>query len=576
MIKCWLVVFLLILTLFQGAHAADDISGNFDITWESESKTTEGEKDISERLNQTYNLNLRKDFTSNIYFTTYVGINTSETDDTETTQLYPQFRLNIANNYFNASGGYLLRKKGIDMFGIDPDETRLTTETWTTNFSTNSVKYPNIRFRYDEDRTYDHLSVHETDSLSKYYDIIGDYTYKFVTLTLRHNKNKDENYINDTDVTTTINEGRIDFRESFWGSRITTSGNYTVIDTETVTDTEDENGTSSVTTSTDRTRKNLIFDAGLRLRPFNWFRISYDYKLDDTDIDAEENEQETEEEETEEKTEEDKEEDKEADQTVQTHNMSIRGDARLHKYLKSWAQYQKRLEYNSEGDDTSTDTFILNFDSTPFETLKTNLIFNHLINRTESETQSKTSSMLLHMIANIWEGVDLSVDGGINYTDDIAGDTETFTRTIDSDLRMKLTNTLTTEVNYITNWIDTDNADGTETSKFNYTIRTDVYYRPVQSFYFRFSHELQQNENAEDSKYYITDINWLMTEKLRLNLQYKMDENSNDDTGFFSDLLWNMSKIFVLRFKYDWSRTREENDILTETNIFTAIVSAKF
>jgi len=544
MIKYWSLIFLLILTLFQGAYAADNISGNFDITRISESTTTEGEKDISRSLNQNYNLDLRKDLTSRIYFTSYVGINMTDTDDTETTQLFPQFRLNIANNYFNANAGYLLNEKNIDMFGMDPDQTRLTTETWTYNFSTNSVKYPNLRFRYDEDKTYDHLSVQETDTLSKYYELIGDYTYKFVTLTLRHNKGKDYDYINDTDDTTTVNEGRLNFRESFWDSRITTSGTYTVTDTET------ENVTSTGTTSTDETRKALIFDAGLRLRPFKWSRISYDYELDDTDTGTD------------------------TDQTVQAHNISVRGDAELHKYLKSWVQYQKRLEYNSAGDDTSTDTFTLNFDSTPFETLNANLIFNHLINKTESETQSKTSSMLLHIIANIWEGVDLSVDGGINYTDNIVGDTETLSKTIDSDLRLKLTKTLTMEVNYTTQWADTENADGTEISSYNYTVRTDGYYRPVQSFYLKFTHELQHNENEEDSNYYISDLNWLMTEKLRFNMQYSVDKNSNEDTAFTSDLLWNMSKIFMLRFKYNY--TRAESATLTETHTFTTFLSAKF
>ena len=546
MIKCRPVVFLLIVTLFQSAHAADDISGNFDITRGVETKTTEGEKDTSRSLNQNYRLDLRKDLTSRIYFTTNVGINITDTDNTGTTRLSPQFRLNIANDYFNANGGYLLNERDIDIFGVHRGETRLTTETWTYNFSTNSVKYPNIRFRYDEDRTYDHLSPNKADSLSEYYDLTGDYTYKFVTVALKHNKNKNYDYVGVTDDTTTVNEGRINFRESFLGSRITTSGTYTV------TDTENEDSTSTGTTDT--TSKDLVFDAGLRLRPFNWSRISYNYGLNDKETDRNTG--------------------ADTEQTTQDHNMSIRGDARLHKYLKSWAQYQKRLNYDSEGDDTSTDTFTLNFDSTPIETLNANLIFNHLINKTESETQSKTYSTLLHIIANIWEGVDLSVDGQINYTDNVVGDTETLTKTINSDLRLKLTKTLTTEINYTTGWTDTKSSDGTETSTYNHTVGTDLYYRPVQKFYFKFTHELQKSKNTAASNNYITNINWLMTEKLRLNLRYEADKNSNDDTAFSSDLVWNMSKIFVLRFKYDWSRERDTT--LTKTNTFTTIVSAKF
>lgn len=574
MIKCWLVVFLLILILFQGAYAADSISLSFDGTMKSESKTTEGKKDISRNLNQVYLLDLRKDLTSKIYFTAYAGANANEeteeteetegTDDKGTTRLSPQFRLNVANDYFNANGGYLLNETGIDMFGIHPTkETRLTTETWTSNFSTKSVKYPNIRFRYDEQKNYDHFSVHSKDSLSRYYELLGDYTYKFVEFTLRHSKDKDYDYVKDTDDTTTVNEGRINFRESFWGSRIATSGTYTV------TSTDKENVTSTSTFSTDETRKDLVFDAGLKLRPFKWCRISYTYELDDTGA--------KEDTDTDEDTGTDADENKstDIDQTVHAHNISIRGDARLHKYLNSWAQYRKRLEYNSEQDNTSTDTFTLNFNSTPIETLNANLIFNHLINKTEFETQSETSSMFLHIIANIWEGVDLSVDGQINYTDNIVEDTNTLSKIINSDLRLKLTKTLTTEINYITEWTDSEDSDGTEISTSNYTIGTDIYYRPIQSFYFKLSYELQKNENAEDLTYYISDINWIMTEKLRANLQYKVDKNSRDDTKFSSDLVWNMSKIFVLRFNYDWSREKE-NDILTKTDIFTTSISAKF
>lgn len=546
MIKCRLVVFLLILTLFQSAHAADDISGNFDITRITESTTTEGEKDTSRSLNQNYRLDLRKDLTSRIYFTTNVGVNMTDTDNTGTTRLFPQFRLNIANDYFDANGGYLLNETGIDIFGVHRQEAHLTTETWTSSFSTNSVKYPKIRFRYDEDRTYDHLSPNQTDSLSKYYNLTGDYTYKFVTVALRHSKNKGYDYVGDTDDTSTVNEGRINFRESFWESRITTSGTYTV------TDTENEDSTSTGTTDT--TRKDLFFDAGLMLRPFNWSRISYNYGLDDTETDRNTG--------------------TDTEQTVQTHNISIRGDARLHKHLKSWAQYQKRLEYDSEGDDTSTDTFTLDFDSTPIETLNANLIFNHLINKTESETQTKTYSTLLHIIANIWEGVDLGVDGQINYTDNIVGDTDTLVKSINSDLRLKLTKTLTTEINYTTQWTDTKSSDGTETSTYNYTVGTDLYYRPVQSFYFKFTHELQKSKDTAASNRYTTNINWLMTEKLRLNLQYEVDKNSSEDTNFSSDLVWNMSKIFVLKFYYDWSRERDTT--LTKSNTFTTIVSAKF
>ncbi len=701
MIKWLIVIFMLIVTLLQSAYAADEISGSAQIIWRSGSETTENKKEKLRSLNQTYNLGLRKDITSKINFSADVGVNATETEETgtdeqKTTRLFPRFRLNITNDYFDANGGYQLNERGLDVLGMTSDESRLTTENWNANFITRSVKYPKLQFRYDENRTYDYELPHETDTRSEIYEATADYTYKFLNFTARRSENEIENFVQDKESTetATTSEGRVEFRKSFWGNRITSSGNYrwTEQETERVAigaearflderdrwaglyvltgtgalddtpalidgniaagagidigssgDTDQNIGAELVRTEeveeiwiyteqkyTDNTntpvqwdvylsdddnvtwdlietnatseyiqeeqrfkisftptsakffkvvnttkasfinlyvteiklfgttiepvsthtRENIIFDAGIR--PVDWMRVTYNFTQDKSETDPDSR-----------------------TTRLTAHNISARADADLHKYLKAWAQYQKRLEYDdTESDRRSTDTYSLHFDSSPLETLNSSLSINHSAPKKGSVTQSRTTSSLLHIAAELREGVDLSVDGNLNYTENLVTPTETFIRTVNSDLRLKLTRALTTEIKYTTDWTTTCDSDNIETSARNSTVRTDLYYRPVRSFYFRWSYELQRSSGGEESTVNQYNINWVMTEKLRLNMDYRIDRNSEVKTIYSADLAWNLSKVFVLRCEYD--RSRREADTLTKTQTFTTILSARF
>ena len=708
MIKWCSVLLLLILTFFQGAYAADDISGNAQLTYRSSSTKTEHKEKLY-GFNQTYNLGLRKDITPRINFTTDLTVNTNKTDDTSTTRLFPTFRLNITNRYFDANAGYQLTEQGLDILGVDADETRRTTERWNVNLATKSDRYPQIRYRYEEDATSDDLSLHEIDTLSRLSEYTADYTYQFLNFSGKYYKEIDDNFVEDSTQTTTIKEGRVEFRKSFWVNKITSSGSYRwteqeielktrsqgvefrierdrnaglyvldasptggalnpvsslidgnlgistginidIGDTGSVdqnvgaelaraedveeiwiyTDVEyTHNNTHAVewevyyandniatttwqeipgatseyvrserrfvisftapstppryfkvvnttkaspsfpnlfvteirlfgglttqapytTTSATDTRQNIIFDAGIR--PADWMRITYNFTQNKAETEPVSN-----------------------TTRQSTHNISVRADADLYRYLKAWAQYQLRLEYDTESDRRQTDTYSLHFESSPLTTLNASLSFAHSVPKVKSETQSRTTSSLLHIAAALLEGVDLSVDGDLHYTDDIVNDTVTFIRTVDSDLRVQLTKTLTTEMKYTKNWTTIDNSDGTETSERNSVTRADLYYRPDRRFYFRGSYELRKDQEGHESCLHQVNINHVMTDKLRLDLGYTRITNTGGAYTYSADLVWNLSRVFVLRFVYDLSRQKE--DAVTKTQTFTSILSAKF
>jgi hypothetical protein len=698
MIKWWLVTPLLVLTLFQSAYA-DDISGSAQIYWRTTSTAEEHEKEKSWYLSQTYNLGLSKDVTPNISFSGDLGINTTESDETKTTRMYPSFRLNLINEYFDANGGYQLYERGLEIFGMPSDETRRTNETWNTNLSTKSTTYPKLRFRYDKNRLYDHLSIHETDTRSERYEATADYTYQFLNFSVKHYKDVSDNFVADSTQTTTNDEGRVEFRKSFWDNRFTSSGSYRwneqeteseargqdvrseverqagtgwygvagtqtgipilgwteenkLVDkrepdppinlntlpqyqnvridlnsaedveliylwttapvvgfdedqyewdvyystdavtwtsiTATVIFEEDENrfkfsfaaatnaryfrvvntqndntdlyvteieafGVTTqaayTTDTTTTTRENIIFNAGLR--PVDWGVIQYDFTQDESETDPDSS-----------KT------------RRYTHTINARADADLHKYLTAWAQYNTRIEDGSETEKRTTDTYSLHFDSSPLDMLSTSLSFNHSVPKIESKTQSRTTYSLLHVVAKLHEGVDLSMDGNLNYTEDVINDTETLTRMVDSDLRLELTKTLTTEIRYTTNWTNTDNSDGTETSARNSTIRTDVSYRPVRDFYFRWTYERDRDKEGEGPSSNEYALNWVMTEKLRLNMYYSVDRDAGVTRRYYSELTWNLSKVFFLTFQYDLNR--QKADTVKKTQTFTSLLSAKF
>ena len=230
---------MLTLVCFQGVCAEDDISGSANLTYLS-TETKSGEEETSSwGFTQTYNLRATKEFTPKVNFAANLGVNINETNNTKTTRLTPDIRLNLRNEYFDADTGYRITEKGLDILTMATDEDRFTTESWNVNLSTKSKKYPKVRLRYNEDRNYDHLAVHETDTDTKTTNFSGsmDYKYRFLNFYYDYRNNVSDNYVTESTTETDTNEGRVNFRKSFWKNKIATSGSYSITNKKTETKT---------------------------------------------------------------------------------------------------------------------------------------------------------------------------------------------------------------------------------------------------------------------------------------------------------------------------------------------------
>jgi len=69
-------------------------------------------------------------------------------------------------------------------------------------------------------------------------------------------------------------------------------------------------------------------------------------------------------------------------------------------------------------------------------------------------------------------------------------------------------------------------------------------------------------------------MNWLMTEKMQLDMGYTLSRNDTVSSIYSANLSWNLSRVFTLRFDYDW--TRQKEDMTETTQIFTTNLSARF
>jgi hypothetical protein len=707
-LKFWIVIFLLTLVCFRGVCTGDDISGSADLAYRSTETKTGEEEESAWSFTQNYNLQATKEFNPKINFAANLGININETNDTKTTLLTPDIRLNLRNEYFDADTGYRITENGLDVLTMISDEDRFTTESWNANFSTKSEKYPKVQLRYNEDINYDHPAVHETDSKTTNFSGTTDYTYRFLNFNYEYRNNVLDDYVTEAITETDTHYGRFDFRKSFWKNRISTSGSYSITNTKTEIKTgpqevkDDEkntayNGlyvqdttpvlstlnsepllidgikttsaginigevgntyqnigvdlnydtkveliylyttppnaffnkdlftwavyyssdnlswteiTSTVnkdydtikerfeisftapparyfkivntsndtyelyvteieaysyktypaftTTETEQTTQTT--QANLRYKPMDWLFFTYDFTQDERETKPDQEETESESEKT----------------RRHAHSMNCRVERELHKYITAWAQYGRRLEYDSETADKTTDTYLLHFLLSPLTTLNTDFSLNHTVSKEDGETESKSSSALLQISAKLREGADLNVDANITRSENLASQSETTTKSINSDLRLELTRMLTAEIEYDTNWTETDQSepDGDTTGRTS-NARVIFYWRPSHDFYLRGSYDIDRDEKSgEETIRQQYNMNWLMTEKMQLDMGYTLNRSDSVSSTYAANLSWNLSRVFTLRFGYDWSRRQE--DMTETTQTFTTNLSARF
>jgi hypothetical protein len=192
----------------------------------------------------------------------------------------------------------------------------------------------------------------------------------------------------------------------------------------------------------------------------------------------------------------------------------------------------------------------------------------------EAETQSRTSSALLHIAAELREGADLDIDGDITRSENLSTKSESISRSIHSNLRLELTSVLTTEIEYNMNYSETEAPSGDTTSRTS-DAEVTLYWRPSHDFYFRGSYGVDRDEESGDEttrRNY--NLNWLLTKKVQLSMDYTTNRNDTDETSFSSDLSWNLSQMFTFRFGYNWSQ--READTKTEIQTVSADLSARF
>ncbi|MCD4777462.1 MAG: discoidin domain-containing protein [Desulfobacterales bacterium] len=706
-LQFWIVVFLLTLVCFRGVCTGDNISGSADLTYRSTETKTGEEEESAWSFTQNYNLQVTKAFNPKVNFAANLGININETNDTKTTLLTPDIRLNLRNEYFDADTGYRITEKGLDVLTMISDEDRFTTESWNVNFSTKSEKYPKVQLRYNEDINYDHLAVRETDSKTTNFSGTADYTYRFLNFNYEYRNNVLDDYVTEAITETDTHYGRFDFRKSFWKNRISTSGSYSITKTKReiktgaqdvrngithqnigvdltsakeidqiylytttpdpafkdnftwavysssdnstwtllkpsetdfdyntskkrfeisftattaryfkivntandtnnlyVTEIEAYDGTTSIaasdglylqddtpevsshlnsepllidgdkttsaginiggyttqaaftTTETEQTTQTT--QANIRYKPMDWLSFTYDFTQDERETKPDQEESE--------KT------------KRRAHSMNCRVERELHKYITAWAQYGRRMEYDSEAEanDKITDTYLLHFLFSPLTTLNTDLSLNHTVSKEDGETESKSSSALLQISAKLREGADLNVDANITRSENLVSQSETTTKSISSDLRLELTRMLTAEIEYDTNWTETQKPepDGDTTGRTS-NARIIFYWRPSHDFYFRGSYDIDRDEKSgEETTQQQYNMNWLMTEKMQLDMGYTLNRNDSVSSTYAANLSWNLSRVFTLRFNYDWSRQKE--DMTETTQTFTTNLSARF
>jgi len=681
------------------AFASPAFSGSAFYGYRLTETTRDGARETSWQQIHNYRLRLQKDLTEVVNFTGDLDINIRNENGEETTSLTPDLRLYVNNEYFNANAGYRRTERNISMFTFDPEQERFTTESWNVNFDTKSMEFPRIRLSYREEKSFDHLDVHRTDKKSTLFnsDIYLDYN-RLLNFNYNFKRGTLEDYVTSLTRKTDTHEGITRFNRNFFNDKVTASGRYSLLFSESETktreseviveeripaslglygedfplpgeelqnwpslvdgdktastginiggpgmdnqqyigfdldfkrtisqirlytedvqfapqdfiwavyysdnnlnyfeitdsaafsyDSEDnffkisfeatnaryfiivniENdplvdvdvteieayelvmfAPDSVTTQK-QIRQNLFSSLGYK--PFDWLRFDYNMSWFEEEIRPDSR-----------KT------------WRSSHNFSSRAEHQVHRYLRAVGQYQKNMNFRSDSEDTSSDTFLTYFTSSPLDTVDIGLSMSHTINRTEDEIRSKNTQCLLQTWARLREGLDLNLSGTLVRYQDLTTNLERNTRTIRSGLRAKLTPDLTYRLDHDISWIESDSPAERTTSQSS-SVRNSLNWRPSRIFSFWGSYDLNWLDGSLESTRQRYRINWLMTDKMELSIGYNLDENVGTSQSFNSDLSWYLSSMFTLRFGFNW--TKRERDTVVESKVYTMNISARF
>ena len=150
------------------------------------------------------------------------------TEETRTTTLTPDLRLSLDNEFFSADTGYRSTEKGLNILHMSTKEERYTTKSWDIGLTTKAKKYPTLQLDYNEDRNYDYLDVHDTNTKTTSFSANMDYSFRFLDFSYDYKRSTSEDFVSDILQVTDSHDKRINFNKSFWGDRITSSGSYSM------------------------------------------------------------------------------------------------------------------------------------------------------------------------------------------------------------------------------------------------------------------------------------------------------------------------------------------------------------
>jgi len=257
--------------------------------------------------------------------------------------------------------------------------------------------------------------------------------------------------------------------------------------------------------------------------------------------------------------------------TRTSHAFSARAERDLHRLLRTVAQLQRRMEMDSAGADTATDSASVHLLSSPLETLDTDLSLSHSQSTQDGVLQSRSDAALLQVSAALRRGADMEVDLSASRYENVAGGSATDSRGVETALQLDLTRTVTAELEQSMTWSKTTGSPEDLTSIYKAT----AYWRPSRDIYYRGTWRLERDEKSgQEELLQQYAVNWLPTRKVQVALHYSREDNGGSLDTLALDLSWNISRVFSLVFGYDFSR--QQDDSVTTTQTFTTDLTARF
>ncbi|MDY6933989.1 MAG: discoidin domain-containing protein [Spirochaetota bacterium] len=192
---------------------AQQISGSIDTFYQTTQTEREDEpKETDWTFTRGYFLGFKNIINQHMNYFLDFRATKNETDAQETTSLFNTGQFNVMNDIFNGNLGYQLTDK-------DPSiGSRITTNSWNLSLNSTPEDIPRVRLLYSEDKTYDHLNVHQTDNAGKQLFSGIQYKYQFFDVLLNYNQRESEDFVQNTLLESKSYIGKLDLHKSFWGN----------------------------------------------------------------------------------------------------------------------------------------------------------------------------------------------------------------------------------------------------------------------------------------------------------------------------------------------------------------------